>query len=162
MGTPIWQIEGVELDSTGEMVQDSLGDKVTDLLSHINARGEVYPTLAGGATVVSANANWTLGAFATIVPADTITSVFHIHAISIESCDRDAVFELVLYAGDPDVQIAHTRFAITGGFFGNIQDRITAEKVAANTRIRAKLASSNGAAQIATITMSIRYAEETL
>lgn len=28
----------------------------------------VYPTLAAGATIISAAANWTLGAYATIVP----------------------------------------------------------------------------------------------
>lgn len=163
MGTsPIYYLEEVALNSTGDMVQDSLADKATDLLAHINAESHCYPTMASGATVVSANADWTLGAFAEIVPVNTITSVFHIHAVSIESCDRDAVFELELYAGAGNDMIGQTRFAISGGFFGNIQDRITCVKVAANSRIQAKLASSNGAAQIATITMSIRYAEETL
>jgi len=32
MGTPIWAIEGVALDSTGDSVTDSLGDKISLLL----------------------------------------------------------------------------------------------------------------------------------
>jgi len=162
MASPIWQIEGVALDSTGDMVQNSLADKATDLLAHINATGKVYPTLAAGATVVSANTDWVLGALATVVPASTISSVFHIHDISIESCDRDAVFEIVLYSGAGDTEISRKRFAISGGFFGNVQIPMTSVKVAADSRIRAAIASSDGTALVATITMSITYAEETL
>lgn len=160
MVTPIWPIEGVALDSTGDMVQDSLADVARELLFHFNATGQVYPTLATGATVVSAAVNWTLGTLATVVPANEITTIFHVHDISIESCNRDAVFELVLYAGADDVEISRKRFAITGGFFGNVQIPMTSVKVAANSRIRAALASSNGGAQVATVTMSITYAEE--
>lgn len=160
MATPIWQIEGVAIDSTGDMVSGSLGDVANEVLYHINAQGQVYPTLADGATIISANADWTLGAVAEIVPVNTITTVFHIHAVSVESCDRDAVFELVLYAGAGDTEVARVRFAITGGFFGNVQETVTCVKIAANSRVRAALASSNGAAQIATITVSVVYAEE--
>ena len=160
MGTPIWAIEGVALDSTGEMVADSLGDKVTELLAHINAEGQVYPTLAAGATIVSSNTDWVLGAVTEVVPINTITTIFHVHDVSIESCDRDAVFELVLYYGAGDTEFSRKRFAISGGFFGNVQIPMTGVKVPANSRVRAALASSNGTALVATITMSITYAEE--
>lgn len=37
MATPIWAIEGVALDSTGDMVTDSLGDKVSLLRSALTS-----------------------------------------------------------------------------------------------------------------------------
>jgi hypothetical protein len=165
MATPIWPIEGVALDSTGDMVAGdmvagSLTDSINDMRLHSLSRGLVYPTLAAGATVVSANTDWVLGALATVVPANTITTEFHVHDVSIESCDRDAVFEIVLYYGGGDTEFSRKRFAISGGFFGNVQIPMTCLKVPANSRVRAALASSNGTAQIATITMSITYAEE--
>lgn len=137
-------------------VEDILDD-TTHLTHHIDARGRAYPTLVAGATIVSANADWTLGTVAEVIPASAITSAYHIHAVSIESCNRDAVFELAIYQGAGDTEISRVRFAISGGFFGNIQIPITCEEIEANARIRAALASSNGTAQIATITMSVIY-----
>jgi len=160
MATPIWPIEGVAIDSTGDMVTGSLADIINDISLHSQARGLVYPTLAAGATVVSSNTDWVLGALATVVPASTIGVDFHPHDISVESCDRDAVFELVLYYGGGDTEFCRKRFAISGGFFGNVQIPLTSLKIPADSRIRAALASSNGTAQVATITMSITYAEE--
>jgi len=160
MGTPIWQIEGIALDSTGEMVNNSLADKVTDLLGNINTIVSVYPTLANGVDIVSANTDWVLGTVTEVVPINTITTDFHIHGITIEALDRDAVFELALYAGAGDTEVARVRWAQNGGFFGDRGlDTITGTQIAANSRIRAALASSNGTAQIATVRISIRYAE---
>ena len=159
MPTPIWPIEGIALDSTGDMVADSLGDKVTDLLANIATIVQVYPTLANGIDVVSANTDWVLGAFTEIVPAVTIGSDFHIHGIIVEALDRDAVFELVLYCGAGDTEVARVRWAQTGGFFGNMSlDTITGVQIPADSRIRAKFASSDGTTLIATVRISLRYA----
>jgi hypothetical protein len=159
MATPIWPIEGIALDSTGDMVNGSLGDIALDLLANIDTLIQVYPTLANGIDVVSANADWTLGAFTQIVPASTIGSDFHIHGVIIEALNRDAVFELVLYYGAGDTEVARMRWAQAGGFFGNaFLDTITGTQIPADSRIRAKFASSNGAAQIATVRISLRYA----
>jgi len=117
----------------------------------------VYPTLAAGATVVSANTDWTYGVYATVVPASTITSAFHVLAVSIESCDQNATLQLELYKGAADDIIQAIRFNVTGGFFGNQVYVIGSKEVDANARVRARLASSNGTAAIATITMSIVY-----
>jgi hypothetical protein len=117
----------------------------------------VYPTLAAGATVVSSTANWTYGAYAEVVPASTITTDFRITGIAVESCNRDAVFELQLYKGATDVIVSSIRFSVNGGFFGNQVYLITSTLIDANARVRARLASSNGAAEQATITASIMY-----
>lgn len=117
----------------------------------------VYPTLANGATIVSANADWAYGAYATVVPASVITSDYQVLALSIESCNRNAVYQLELYKGGGDDIVTAVRFAVEGGFFGNQVYVIGSERVDANSQIRARLASSNGAAEIATIAMSIVY-----
>jgi hypothetical protein len=157
MGTPIWQIEGVALDSTSESVANSLGDLVQSLYNANYTQGRVYPTLAAGATIVSANADWTLGALATIIPASTVAVPFHISSVVIETCNQNAIFELAIYQGAGDTLVSTIRFAVTGGFFGNTVYLIPSVKLAANVRIRAALASSDGAANQATITASLVY-----
>ena len=154
--TEIWAIEGKAL---GIPVDGSLGDLVTDLAANINTIVAVYPTLANGIDVISANTDWVLGNVTEIVPATTIGSDFHIHGIIIEALDRDAVFELVMYYGAGDTEVARVRWAQTGGFFGNMSlDTITGVQIPADARIRAALASSNGTALIATARISLRYA----
>lgn len=136
---------------------NSLYARVDELYDSNQSERQVYPTLAAGATIVSANTDWTYGAYATIVPASTITSDFHILGLSIESCDTNATFQLALYKGAGDDLITAVRFNVTGGFFGNQVYVIGSEHVVANEQIRARLASSNGLAEIATITASIIY-----
>ena len=157
MGTAIWPIEGVVLGASGPAVAGSLGDNIQALYNANYTPGRVYPTLAVGATLLS-GADWVLGDFGTIVPANGITAAFHISAICVETCDvANGVLELAVYSGDPDVLMATVRFSITGGFYGNSVYLIPSVKHAANTRIRGKLASSDGTANPATITVSIMY-----
>lgn len=130
---------------------------IDSIVDSVESERLVYPTLAAGATVVSSNANWTFGAYAIVVPADTITGDFHVLGVVIESCNRDATFQLELYKGDLNDVVTAIRFNVTGGFFGNQVYIIGSEHIDANSRIRARLASSNGFAQQATITMSIVY-----
>jgi len=159
--TPIWPIEGVALDSTGDLVADSLGAKVTDLLGAVNIYVGVYPTGAVGATVDSGTGAWVESpAYWPVVPVSTITNPFHIHGISIETSSvAAATFELSLYSGVGHTEVARCRFAIVGGFFGNIVDLVTGVRIAADSQIDAKLRSSVGTPD--TLTISIRYAEET-
>ena len=158
--TPIWSIEGVALDSTGDMVAGSLADKITDLLGAINIYVGVYPTATVGATVTSGTGAWVESpAYWPVVPAGTITNPFHVHGISVETSTLAAgVFELSLYSGVGHAEIARCRFAIAGGFFGNIVDLVTGARIAANSQIDAKLRCSVGSPD--TLTISIRYAEE--
>jgi len=140
---------------------DSLYSRVDAVVDSIASERQVYPTLAVGATVVSAAADWTYGAYATVVPATTITNYFHILGISIESCDQNAVFQLELYKGGADDIVAAVRFAVVGGFFGNQVYIVGSEHIDAEEQIRARLASSDGTANQATITMSVVYWEHT-
>ena len=136
---------------------NSLYGTLQAISDSIENERRVYPTLANGATVISANTDWIQGAYATVIPASTIATDIHIIGVSIEACNRDAVFELELYKGDGDDVITAVRFAIEGGFFGNQNYYFGSEHIDANERIRARLASSNGTAQIATIEISVSY-----
>lgn len=138
---------------------NSIYSRLDEVYDNLNNERLCYPSLANGVSVVSANADWTYGNYATVVPVSTITNDFHIIAVSIEACDRDAVFQLELYKGAADDVVQAVRFAVNGGFFGNQIYVLGSEEVEANSQIRARLASSNGAAQIATIAISIVYYE---
>ena len=150
-------------DVIGNKNDTYLGDSLYALMvkdaALVTARRQVYPTLAAGAAIVSANANWAYGNYAVIVPAGIITGGYHVLAISIESCNRNAVFELQLYQGAADDVVTTVRFAVVGGFFGNQVYVIGSAEIVAGAQIRARLASSNGLAEIATITLSLVYWE---
>jgi hypothetical protein len=158
MTSPIHPIEGVVLNSTGGMVTGSLADRVNILGAYFSEEAKVYPTLTAGVAVVSANLDWALGVPATIIPANTVTVPYYIHAVVVESCSKNAVFEMVLYQGALDVEVARNRFAVSGGFFGNYFT-LNGPLIPANARIRAALACSSGAMAAATITMSLCYHE---
>lgn len=148
-------------DVIGNKIDTRVGNSLYALLikaaEFVDSPRLVYPTLANGIDVVSANADWTYGAYATIVPASTIVSDFHIVGVVIEDCDQDAVFELQLYSGAGDDIVTSIRFAVQGGFFGNQVYAIGSADIVADSRIRARLASSNGLAAVATATISIWY-----
>jgi hypothetical protein len=148
-------------NKTDTVAGGSLYALVLDVYENVNRQVYVYPTLAAGATVVSANANWAYGAYAEVVPASTITSDFHIRSIQIETCDENAIFQLELYSGASDTLVSAIRFSVAGGFFGNSVYVIGSAHIAANSRMRARLASSNGLAAQATATISISYVQHT-
>lgn len=148
-------------DVIGNKTDDHLGNslfaRLDELYDQFQAERYTYPTLALGATVISANTDWTFGSYATVVPASTIVNPFHITIVSIEACDQNAVYELQLYQGASDTIITSVRFAVEGGFFGNQLYAILSAEVPANAQIRARLASSNGTAAVATIVVSVVY-----
>ena len=135
-----------------------LESQVNSLYQANYTQARVYPTLAAGATVISANADWVLGAFATLIPAATVTSAYHISSIAVETCNVvTAVFELAIYYGDTDTLMSTVRFSIAGGFWGNSVYLVPSVTIQANARVRIKLASSDGLANPATLTVSAIY-----
>lgn len=152
-GTPIYDIEGIALDSTGENVAGSLGDRVSDIYSHLTDQAAlVYPTMAGGQAVTSAAGAWNLtAAFVEIVPTTTITPAFHIRSVAIEAA-AVGVYEVVLYA--VEVEIARFRFAVVGAFIGNAVHEVNSAEIASGTQIQVKTASAAGGNAI---TLSIQY-----
>ncbi len=123
---------------------------------HIHKEQKVYPTLADGANLATANGDWELSAFIEIVPINTITSVFDIHEVIIEDVGTaDKTYELVLYAGAGDVEVGRTRFAASATKGGVPNATMQTPIIAANSRIRAKLAIQDGGNKIAVV--CLRY-----
>jgi hypothetical protein len=118
---------------------------------HIHSDCRVYPTLAGG-VALTGGAAWTLGAFAQIVPASTITNDFDIHWLCIEGLDTNAVYEIVLYSGAGDVEVGRVRVVKNANLDGTMNIPFQTPIIAANSRIRAKVADSAGGS-IATISI---------
>lgn len=136
---------------------DSLYSLVSKIWPNVDAERLTYPTLATGVSIVSANADWTYGSYSEVIPADTIASAFHLLGLSVESCDQNAVFQVELYKGAADAIVTAVRFSVAGGFFGNQVYVVGSAQIDANSRVRARLASSNGTAAVATIDLSVVY-----
>ena len=159
MATPIWPIEGVTLNSTGELIAGSLGGLVQNLYNANYTQTRCYPTLAKGADVVSGVANWAISAgYSAIVPINTITSNYHVSAVIVETAGAfNGEYELVLYYGAGHTLMATARFAVVGGFILNPFMLVPSVLIPANTQIDARLAYSLGGGGAATVTMSIVY-----
>ena len=162
MPTPIWALEGVALQSSDAAVAGSLAYRVLRMYDDLYSPVHVYPSGVAGATVISAAANWTLGNVAQVVPVNTILNPYLIQTVTIETLagvNIEGVYELVLYQGGADAEVARVRFSAYGGFFGMAVFRMPSALVAANARVRAALGFSAGAGGAITSTISIAYRE---
>lgn len=148
-------------DAIGNKSDDEDGSSLyaraykTDRHDHSIAR--VYPSMAAGIDVTKAAALWTLGAFAVMIPAGTITAPFDIHGVGFDAIPANGVYELVIYAG-PDggeSEVARIRFARTAAGSVELESPCQTPIIAANSQIKAKLAGSNGAATV--VPISLRY-----
>ena len=149
-------VVGNKLD---RLAGDSLYARLYRLESHLLSESQVYPSLANGIDVLSANVDWDLGAFATIVPTNAINAAYHVQFVVLEGVNQNAVHEVVFYHGDLDVEFARFRFVTIGGFWGNARYEIRANLIPANHRIRARMASSNGTAVVTTARLSISFVQ---
>lgn len=131
----------------------TLGDRVHLLEDHAHKESNVYPTLADGVLVTGAAGAWTLGAFVEVVPVNTITEDFDIHFISVENLSANDIFEIHLFA--EEVFLGSTRVVKTAAQDSTTQVPVQTPIVAANSQIQAKLASSGGGSD--TATMSVFY-----
>ena len=117
-------------------------DKITVIEEHVHKPSQVYPTLAAGIQVEATTGvgAWTLGALVEIVPVDTITLGFDIHHVCIEALSANSVYELVLYSGAGDTEIGRVRVVKNANLDGTMNIPIQTSIVAANSRIRAAIA----------------------
>ena len=109
---------------------------------------KVYPTLSNGISVNASAGAWTLSAaFTQIVPVNTITSDFYITYFHVSTASATDTYELVLYSGTAgnEVEIGRARFYKDGGKeTGVFVCPLSTLKIAANSRISAKIASLAG------------------
>jgi len=114
----------------------------------------VYPSLAAGILTTSHLDAYTLGDFAEIVPANTITREFHIHHLHLLSPSANGDYEVRLYQGTS--KIVEATFSRSDKKDDVEGLNIFTCHCDANSQIQAKLASSN-AAQQDTVKIKIWY-----
>lgn len=149
------QIRDVIGNKTDTEAGNSIYSKSVRIEEHIHSACKVYPTLASGITITCGTPAWTLGAFATIVPASTITSLFDVHWVSLENISAAGVYELILYYGATDIEAGRVRFTKTVTQDPTFNIPMQTIIIPANSQIRAKVASSGAAAN--TVDISIFY-----
>lgn len=126
------------------------------LYEHTHGAQKVYPSLADGVTLTTAGGDWVLGAITEIVPANAITTDFDIHEILVEDVDTQGkTYEVVLYAGESNTEVARTRFAASANKGGVPNVTVQNAIIAANSKISAALAIQDGGGK--TAVFSIRY-----
>ena len=108
--TSLLQVVGSKAD---DEVGTSLYAKAYRLDRHDHSPAKCYPTLAPGVSVVKSATPYILGAFAVLVPANTIPDYFDIHGINFDDLPTAGVYELVLYAGPNggEVEIGRTLYS---------------------------------------------------
>ncbi len=116
-----------------------------DVYEEIHTAQLVYPTMALGALVTAHADAWTPGAFAEVVPINTITGEFHIHHICVCSASANGDYEVILYHVETEIG----RFTFTRSDKKDDVEGIDlfTPHCAANSQIQAKLASSNAASE---------------
>lgn len=158
-------------DKTGfVMVPYSFGDNtILDHLNtayyHVHGKPFCFPELADDVTVTSGAGAWGAGgAITEIIPANTLSvSAFDLHWVNINNHSSDAYYFLEIYAGDPgsEVLIGSTRSwrdsTFLGGETATGTKRIQIPQQLPNTRISAKLYSSNAVAASVDISFEGHY-----
>lgn len=146
-------------DVVGNKTDDENGNSLYSLAyltdKHDHSVSKCYPSLSNGVTVTGGAGAWVLGDFVEVVPASTITSPFDIHWINISSASAADEYELHLYYGDSDTEAGCIRMTEPLGAPTVPSVPFQTPLIPANSKIRAKLASSTGGAD--TITFSINY-----
>lgn len=116
---------------------------------HIHSPAQLYPVLADPITVTASTNAWTdYGSWVEIIPANTITSAFDIHWVDIFdiSANWNYVLQLGKWAIGSEEVIGTIWFWRNAVQSQEWQSPIQVSPVPANTRIVARLSSSNSAA----------------
>jgi hypothetical protein len=124
---------------------------------HIHKPAKVYPSQADGVVLTAANdaSTWTLGSLVEVVPASTITDDFDIHHVLVEAISANSVYEIVLFQGAGDVEIARVRVVRSTVQSGTLNLPVQTPIIDANSRIRAAVASAGNNGE--TVTISLKY-----
>ena len=131
---------------------------INRLEDHIHGIAKVIPSMADGVLVAAPNTDWTgLGDFVVVAATNAISSLFDIHYVSVEDISANGVYELVLYQGAnaSEVECARVRFVQNAVQDATVNVPIMTPLIAANTQIKAKLASDNAVAD--TVRFSLGY-----
>ena len=143
-------------DATDGFAVDTVSGRLEQARQHVHNTARVYPTMAAGVPIEAGDTvgGWDLGAVTQIIPATTIDAPYDLHWVNIENMTHNGIYELVLYAGDPDVEIARVRFARTDNFTKREALFVESAVIAADARVRGAVACSDaGAGRIVTVSL---------
>jgi len=127
--------------------------EMADLLRFVKNERSVYPTLAADVTVTG-GAAWVLGAFAEIIPAAAVVADFQVDGVAVSAASAAGKYELVLYHGGADTEFCRIRFTLDATLLVTNLVVTGGKTLAANDKVRAKLASAAGAQ---TADISLQY-----
>jgi len=120
-------------------------ESVLEILEdHAHKPSQVYPALADPVTLADGGAAWTQGALTEIIPASTITDIFDIHFAFVSEPDANDDYQIDFYYGASDTWLCNIAFSRSGVWSSSISLPVQSPRVAANSRIRAKLATGDG------------------
>jgi len=119
------------------------------LLNQDHSIQQVYPELADPITVTANATAWTLGNYAEIIPADTITSKFHLHYAEISNISANDIYELRLYSGT--TLIASVTFTKSASGAPDDVIPFSSPHIPANGQVQAKLACKSASANTADV-----------
>jgi hypothetical protein len=144
-------------NKTDTIAGTSIATKALRIDDHVHSIARVYPTLANGVVVTGAAGAWAEGAYVVIVPTNTIQSPFDIHYINVAAFNANDTFELSLYAGPNggEIEVGRVRFTRLSNVGAAPHIPFQTPIIAANSQIKAKIASQAGTSNTATI--SIMY-----
>jgi len=114
------------------------------MLDHIHSAQMCYPTLDDAVTVTASASAWTYGDYVQIIPASTITSIFDIHFINIETASGNDVYQMELSYGDSDTVACTFRFVKSVAIDPSRAIPVVCVQIPANSRVRARLATAAG------------------
>lgn len=127
---------------------------VNQLKEHVHSTSKCFPTLIPGILVTAGNPAWTLGDFSNILSTSYATDDYDIHYLNIETLSSNATYELVLYYGPADTECSRLRFTRVNNNEAQNGVFMVTPLIPSGSQLRAKLASSVGAA---TCNISIMY-----
>jgi len=134
-------------------------ERATDEINRIHGSGthRVYPGEAAAIIVTSSNVAWTKGAYAQVVPVDTITERFYITGLVVNNMVIDSEYELDIGIGAAlaEVIIATDVHETNDTNLSKTLLFIPPIEVNANTRIAVRAATQNAVAD--TCTVKVKY-----
>lgn len=125
---------------------DSKTEKIHVMEEHMHSAQLVYPTAAAPVLLTSGGGAWTLGAFATVVPALAIGAAFDLHWIILSNPSANEDYEIVLYYGATDIECARVSFTRNNVFVNSISIPLQTIIMPADSRIRGKMMDGTGGA----------------
>ena len=121
--------------------------KLQSLDTHAHSAAKTYPELAASITLTKGSGAWAAypSSKTEIVPVNTITSVFDIHGISVDTISANGNYTITLYSGTAgnEVAIGVRSFTRTAASTDSPYVFFQTPKQAANTRISAAISSAN-------------------